>query len=272
MDLSDWHLAIGQVNFNQFTAPGWFSALVNLINIGVIFWMFVEVSPGPDPNQKQEDKWYSQLFTQEMFAFSVCTFIFMVIIADFAVFETILTIYTSKYYYWKALQNSILLAVCGTLSIGIFVIVSMKFLEKYIGERMLMLSGLVLLLLSLLSLAQWPFFQHNVPILQFYFGCLLQALGYPIASALLGTISSKVIHPKNQGAKMGWLNAAGYAARMVAPILASDVAWRFGGAGLLFPATAFLMGLAVAVVLIWYHQLVPHPDNMIHKTVTGAIQ
>lgn len=52
---------------------------------------------------------------------------------------------------------------------------------------------------------------------------------------------------------MGWMNSAGYAARMVGPIWASDLAWRFGGTfrlGEPSRLTHFLIRLPLAVR--WY--------------------
>jgi len=124
-----------------------------------------------------------------------------------------------------------------------------------------LILGFCCLAVSCLLLAVWPPIEDTVYMAQFIPGAVLQAVGYPISSAALNSLSSKVIHPKSQGSKMGILNSLGYLARMGGPVLASDVAWRFGGPLLLFFSMFGILLVIIAAIIIYYNRLVPHPES-----------
>jgi hypothetical protein len=108
---------VGFLHIDDFTLTGWFSAIVNISNIFVVYWLFVEVPHEEEDPTKKKVCMETQLSVKvvlrtgnavlqmaldrkELLAFTVCIFIFMVIIANFAVFETILTVYTELYFNW----------------------------------------------------------------------------------------------------------------------------------------------------------------------------
>jgi MFS transporter, ceroid-lipofuscinosis neuronal protein 7 len=72
-------------------------------------------------------------------------------------------------------------------------------------------------------------------------------------------IYSKVLNPKFQGTKMGWLTAGGSLARMLGPIWATH-AFHFGGGELLFLGTDALVIVSLFVLIIFYRNLGPHPS------------
>lgn len=117
-----------------------------------------------------------------------------------------------------------LLGGAGVVSIFTYIVISLPLVKK-LGDRTLLAIGLGLLILSLVGLARWPGLEEGMPLVQFYTACVLQAVGYPIASALLYSIFSKVLNPRAQGGKMGWLTAGGSLARMLSPIWATS-AWH----------------------------------------------
>ena len=61
---------------------------------------------------------------------------------------------------------------------------------------------------------------------------------------------------------MGILNSLGYLARMCGPVLASDVAWRFGGSLLLFFGMFGILAITILTVIIYYKRLIPHPESV----------
>jgi ceroid-lipofuscinosis MFS transporter 7 len=56
----------------------------------------------------------------------------------------------------------------------------------------------------------------------------LIGIGYPISSAYMFSIYSKVLNPAFQGTKMGYLTAGGSLARMLGPLWAV-MAYKYGG-------------------------------------------
>ncbi len=81
---------------------------------------------------------------------------------------------------------------------GFFGMLLFYLLRSQLGDRILLAIGLALVIVSLLGLARWPWFEHDMPMWQFVSACVVQAIGYPIASALLYSIFSKVLNPRSQ--------------------------------------------------------------------------
>jgi MFS family permease len=227
-----------------------------------IIWLLVSFYELPHTEADNKDAPQPALDWGETIPFAVCCWCFMVIIATFSIFETMLTIYTSGYYNWGVTQNGILLAIAGVIGIAVFVIIGLPWVNRLMGDRFMLVGGFSLLGISCILLSQWPVIEDTVLFPQFVIGAALQAIGYPVCSVALNSLSSKVIHPKAQGSKMGVMNSAGYLARMTGPILASDVAWRFGGSLLLFFGMFGILLTTISTIFIYYKRLVPHPESL----------
>jgi len=237
----------------DYTLVGWASCLVNAANLALLLWFFVEIPIAPQEHQSVHST------RRELISIFASIFIFMCIIANFAVFETIVTRYTLRFYGWKVVPNGMLLGAAGVVSILTYVVISLP-VVKQLGDRQLLAIGLVLLIVSLVGLARWPWFEKDMPIVQFIIASAIQAIGYPIASALLYSIFSKALNPRGQGGKMGWLTAGGSLARMVSPIWATS-AWHKGHATLLFFGTGGIVVAALVVEIAFWGFLVPHPES-----------
>ncbi|XP_071975492.1 major facilitator superfamily domain-containing protein 8 isoform X2 [Engystomops pustulosus] len=80
----------------------------------------------------------------------------------------------------------------------------------------------------------WCFYTPIVHLAQYITSDILIGLGYPVCSVMCYTLYSKIIGPKPQGVYMGWITAAGSAARTLGPVFVSEIythlgpRWTFG--------------------------------------------
>jgi len=107
---------------------------------------------------------------------------------------------------------------------------------------------------------EWPYkFQTHLTKEQFFVAAALIGIGYPISSAYMFSIYSKVLNPDYQGTKMGYLTAGGSLARMLGPIWATK-AFKYGGGELLFLGTNVLVIASLITLAATYDLLAPHPS------------
>lgn len=80
----------------------------------------------------------------------------------------------------------------------------------------------------------WCFYTPIIHLAQYITSDIFIGLGYPVCSVMCYTLYSKIIGPKPQGVYMGWLTAAGSAARTLGPVFVSEIythlgpRWTFG--------------------------------------------
>ncbi|XP_044129466.1 major facilitator superfamily domain-containing protein 8 [Bufo gargarizans] len=74
----------------------------------------------------------------------------------------------------------------------------------------------------------WCFYTPIIYFAQYITSDILIGLGYPVCNVMCYTLYSKVIGPKPQGVYMGWLTAAGSAARTLGPVFVSEIYTHLG--------------------------------------------
>ncbi|XP_075056048.1 major facilitator superfamily domain-containing protein 8 [Mixophyes fleayi] len=74
----------------------------------------------------------------------------------------------------------------------------------------------------------WCFYTPVIHLSQYLTSDILIGLGYPVCNVMSYTLYSKVIGPKPQGLYMGWLTAAGSAARTLGPVFVSETYTHLG--------------------------------------------
>jgi len=262
---------------NEYTAPGYLSVLFAIMNIFAILFAFKDTRDVKARLEKEKQKdtetasstasepkrpWYYQK-NQKLTPIFISIFLFAIVISIFAVFETILTELTKRYYGWEVKQNGYILGGTGILSIVVFVIISLPFIKKF-DDRKMVIFGFGNLTVALLFLANYgkPFnWEKDLPLWQFIIGSVFVSIGYPIASSLIYAIFSKILNPTSQGTKMGWLTAGGSLARMLGPIWAQAIWNGCGQEGMvLFLVTASISVVAMITLVVFFKKLDPHPD------------
>ncbi|KAN0033411.1 hypothetical protein ACTA71_002838 [Dictyostelium dimigraforme] len=273
------NFSIGQMVINKYTAPGYLSVLLAILNIVLVLVFFRDARDLEKRNLKStetvsllsinddndEDSGKQKNMDQRLKPIVLSIFLFMVVITIFAVFETVLTLMTLQYYNWGSTENYIILGASGIISVGIFIAISSPIIKRF-DDRKTALFGFTCLLIALVLLIN-----YNIPIgsrmtlpkWQFFIGSVFVSVGYPIASSLVYAIFSKVLNPNShtQGTKMGWLTAGGSLARMVGPLWSQEIWTATNQQGMeLFFVTAIITLIAIIVFIVFYKDLAPHPE------------
>lgn len=226
-----WSAALSKISFNigilhidAYTSVGWLSAFFALANALALIWIRFQELPHATANANVEpttDKEFKNIV--------IVLVLFFVTIGVFSIFETMASVVLAHFYDWTELQIGLLFVGASFVGVAAYLLVSKPFVTKRLEEKQLLIFGLVFTVLSLLALPSWTFAGEAVPPLaQFLAGALLLSFAYPISTVEIVILYSKVVHPKAQGTKMGWLTAAGSFSRMLCPIYASNV-WQWAG-------------------------------------------
>eukprot|EP01116_Phalansterium_solitarium_P000279 TRINITY_DN10179_c0_g1_i1.p1 TRINITY_DN10179_c0_g1~~TRINITY_DN10179_c0_g1_i1.p1 ORF type:complete len:499 (-),score=111.46 TRINITY_DN10179_c0_g1_i1:532-2028(-) len=248
---------IGRFVVNEYTAPALLAVITaggNLAMIPGITELKRKARGGPQAPKTQKREWI---------AMTVAMFLFFDVTAVFAVFESTCVLITQNDFGWRVWQNGILFFAAGAESVVIFIIISRPFWKRF-NDRSIFQVGMAIQVVGLCALATYgpPFnWETRLPIWQFLLGVGIMSIGYPVATALVYALFSKVIDPDFQGAKMGYHNASGCVARIVGPIWATS-AYAYtgpgGGGEILFFGTAGFVLLGVVVCAAFWRFLTPH--------------
>ncbi|XP_052795979.1 major facilitator superfamily domain-containing protein 8-like [Mya arenaria] len=164
------------LHFDMYTATGFFSAIVGIINIVLLIVVFKEHRVGVDeflPSQVQgasintyENDEEEEVRPLDLLAVISSITIFFSVLFVFAVFETIATPLSMHMFAWTKAQATlyigVILGCAGFVSIGVFVVI--KILSKRFNERYLLLGGFVLCFLGFVVYLPWG---HRYPEIQF---------------------------------------------------------------------------------------------------------
>jgi len=242
----------GDFHIDAYTSPGILSALFCFVNLVLVFFML-------NGTEKRGKK--VTLTTDEPLApIFVILFLFFASVSVFAIFETDFTILSNRDFGWGASKNSIYFLVAAVLSTIVYISIGTPKLKK-MEEKKATAVGFLLLIVGMLSFIVYRkpvHLEDRLTLLQIIVGGVLFSIGYPIASTYMFGLYSKILNPKVQGSKMGWITAAGSLARMLGPIWASN-ALKLGDT-ILFGGTALFLVVSVGVLGCTSYLLVPHRD------------
>jgi len=256
--LSLIHFRIGILTINQYTSPGYLSAIFCFACFFVVaFFMPTTVS-----SRKREEAIRSNTPDEKLVPVLLTLFLFFATVSVFAIFETDFTILSQRDFFWGAFQNSIYFLVAAIISTLMYGIIGVFPKLKTIDDRKATAFGLALLIGGMLCFVvydkPWKL-EKKLNMLQLVLGGVVYSIGYPIASTYIFALYSKILNPHIQGSKMGWITATGSLSRMLGPIWASN-ALDLWGDTVAFGGTAIFLLLAIAVLLASYSLLVPHKD------------
>uniref|UniRef100_A0A8D2CMZ9 Major facilitator superfamily domain containing 8 n=1 Tax=Sciurus vulgaris TaxID=55149 RepID=A0A8D2CMZ9_SCIVU len=154
-----------KLQVNMYTAPVLLSAFLGVVNIILIITVLREHRV-EDSGRQCKNINFEEARTDEVqvsqgnidhVAVVATNVLFFVILFIFALFETILTPLTMDMYAWTqeqaVLYNGIILAALGVEAVVIFM--GVKLLSKKVGERALLLGGLIVVWVGFFILLPW---------------------------------------------------------------------------------------------------------------------
>lgn len=283
-----------QLWVNMYTAPALLAAFFGIINILLVILVLREHFVDDHGNDIRAINYTSEEQVDvapeaegdiDQIAVFTSNVLFFVILFIFAVFETISTPLSMDMFSWTRKEavsyNGIILAAIGFESILVFVVV--KVVSARVGDRPLLLGGLIFIFVGFFILLpwgnqypkiQWADIQNNtrlaptqssntsleptgcpyqqawclftpvIHLAQYITSDILIGVGYPTCNVMSYTLYSKILGPKPQGVYMGWLTASGSGARTLGPVFVSQVYTNWG------PRWAFIVICGIVLVAI----------------------
>jgi len=255
--LSLLHFNVGVLVVNQYTSPGYLSAIFCLI----CFFIIAFYLPAITSQKKEDAKKVMNPGDEANPAIFISLFLFFSTVSVFAIFETDFTILSKRDFDWGSLSNSIYFLIAAVISTVMYAIIGASPKLKALDDRKAAACGLILLIFGMMCFIVYsrPLnWEDKLSLTQIAIGGAVYSIGYPIASTYIFALYSKILNPLIQGSKMGWITATGSLARMLGPIWASNALAL--GDTVVFGGTSIFLLVAVCVLFAGYKILVPHRD------------
>ncbi|XP_066288154.1 major facilitator superfamily domain-containing protein 8-like isoform X1 [Branchiostoma lanceolatum] len=155
-----------QLSINMYTGPGFLSAILGIINILLLIFVFKECKVADTAGlvvNSQEIEKSEEEGTVDYFAVAATNILFFVILFSFAIFETITTPLTIVMYAWTqsqaVLYNGIILGCLAVQSVC--VMIAIRILSKRFNEKRMMLVAFFIMLGSFIMLI--PYGNEPIP-------------------------------------------------------------------------------------------------------------
>ncbi|XP_033100651.1 major facilitator superfamily domain-containing protein 8-like isoform X2 [Anneissia japonica] len=295
---------VADLRFNVYTLPAVTNILLASIAFICVIFIFKEVHIDDVPQsemvhlthsgKKQSEKstrlsWFSGL---DIIGTVFLNVQFAAIVFTFGVKSTVAAAYGMHILGWSrqlATKNfgMIMFALAGT---AIVVVMVLGKLSKRIRERVFVLIGMALLLIS--SVLTIPFgpgtpkrptmgfndtSEHAgeggcpwkytwcdstpaIPLPQYVIALAIQAVGYPMFQSATTFIYAKSLHPKHQGLGMGVFSAMGNIGKLLGALYGSIVYSAYG-ARLAFGSTAIVICLIGVGNISLYSRFIPYTER-----------
>lgn len=151
---------------------------------------------------------------------ALCMVIFYIHYYSFAVQETIITPMVMMLYGWKQLEINLLFIGAGLVSL--ITSFSVRYLARYVEDRILLMTSIVIGFVGSLLLVDLPFNQA-LPIWRFLLGFSLITVAFPIGRNVVLGIYGNVLGDVNQGRWMGMIFAVSALPRVIGPFISLEL-------------------------------------------------
>jgi ferrochelatase len=232
---------LAQWGVNPFSAPALLAAILGLVNFVTIWRLFPEtLKAGVKSNYQRSInplKLFKPLPIRGVNLTNISYFFF---ITAFSGMEFTLTFLAVERLGYSSLDNAYMFIFIG-LIIGLTQGGYVRRKAHQVGEKKMALRGLVLIAPGLILLA----YTQSAGML--YGGLFFLAIGSAMAIPCLTTLVSFYLPPDMQGQGLGIFRSLGALGRVIGPIYASLVYWKFGSI-LAYLVGALLIFIPAAIV------------------------
>lgn len=216
---NDLDFNIGAIPFSENRNPGWICALLGVLTLPFLyFWKEVRPHEHLGDHTPRFHNIFRVFSYPERAGSLIVVFLILNGIActSYTVFETIGTPYTDDDFDWHTLQNSIMWAIIGMVSLSTLLL--LQVVTAFFHEHSVLLVSEVMLCVGYGIMIKWG---GLLSIGRFVAGTAIVCVGYTTCDTLIKTIYSKILEDHEQGLWMGFLNASYSIARTLAPPIAS---------------------------------------------------
>ncbi|EFX78858.1 hypothetical protein DAPPUDRAFT_305114 [Daphnia pulex] len=291
-----------QLYFDMYTGPAWLSVILAIINVFVFLpCMFTEYNIAREEGEylaglaakkdKEANKETPKLKDPDVIGLVTCIIVFASVQFNFIFLESVATLLTMEMLGWDE-QRAIVIVGIGFACAGLYsglIFSVMAPTSRKVGERVVMLAGILFLLLGPVALYPYngppPQFRCNgtgikiarnnhwpgcpncaqpwcetLPAItsgQMITGFALIVTGFPMGASMGNAIFSKILGPFPQGTWMGILGAGACLARVLCPISVTNLYSTYG-TWYAFGFMTLVMAVVLVIFLVFYKHLVPY--------------
>jgi len=218
------HVETGPLKLFPYSTPGYVSAIMGLIALGIILIFFKE------PLQ------HRRLVIDQNGSLSIITpsdasmpsplkailltliVIYFNVSSALAAFDTLATPITVDHYDWGVFENCLLWGCISIVALLSYLSINLKYKYK-ITDGIFIACYTLLQLVGFVLMLQWP----SAPLWRFLSGTAFFSWGFPVTQVLVVSTFSKLLGDQKQGPWMGALTATAAAARVAAPLWSAMV-------------------------------------------------
>ena len=164
-------------------------------------------------------------------------------------FETLGIAFADSHFGMEPTVAGSIVGICGIF--GVAMLLSMGRLAKIMSDFQMIVSGMVVMVLSVISLSGLEDGgDENNPTWRYWLAMVLMySIGYPIGHTAIIGLFSKIIGRKPQGTLLGWFATAGSAARVVFPLMSGYVA-HLASINLVFHILCAVLSLSILFTIL----------------------
>ncbi len=244
IDLRDYFPSLTQYGLNPFSMPALVAFLLSAVNFLFIVFKFKETLPkekrghGISYRSMNPIKILTPLPFKGVNGVNIGHFLFLL---AFSGMEFTLTFLALERFSYTPMDNGMMFIFIGVviaLTQGGYV----RRKAAIIGERKMAVKGLILIIPGLLciGLSQWPWLM--------FIGLFFLAVGSSCVIPTLTALVTLYTPAEEQGRSIGIFRSLGALARVIGPLLASVLYWRFGSTMPYIAGAIFLL-IPIAMVL-----------------------
>lgn len=251
IDLGKFFPSLVAWGVNPFSMPAALAALLACFNLYYLATKFKETLPREKRGKKREDRSINPLTLFRPLPYkgvNLTNFGHFLFLTAFAGMEFTLTFLAVERLGYTSMDNAYMFIFVGVL----IALVQGGYVRRKAhqkGEKAMALMGLAILLPGMVTIA----FAHSTWML--YFGLLFLATGSAMAIPTLTSLVSLYTPPEYQGKSIGIFRSLGALARVIGPLAASLIYWKYG------PSYPYLIGGIALFLPIAMVSLLPSPPK-----------
>lgn len=235
---------------NPFSTPAALAAILSFINFFTIYKMFPETLKvsGQKSHMQRSVNPFKLFRPLPIVGVNLTNLAYFFFIAAFSGMEFTLTFLAVERLNYTSMDNAYMFIFIGFV-IGMVQGGYVRRKAHAVGERKMSFNGLIAIIpgLILLAFAQGPVMLYS----GLFFLSLGSAMTIPCLTSLISFYSPKDM----QGQSLGIFRSLGALGRVIGPIYASLVYWKFGS------ITAYIMGAVILLIPAFIVKRLPDPKN-----------
>jgi ferrochelatase len=242
--------ALGIIGVNPFSVPALFAAALSFLNLFLLIFAFKETLPKNKRNQKSAlHRSANPFFLFKPLPFkgvNQTNFSYFLFICAFSGMEFTLTFLAVERFAYTSMDNAYMFVFIG-LIIGLVQGGYVRRKAHTVGEIKMSVMGLGILIPGLLLVG------YSISSFMMYAGLLFLAVGSAMVIPCITSLVSLYTPSTDQGHALGIFRSLGSLGRMIGPLSASLVYWKYGG------GVSYLVGAIAILIPLLLVRSLPKP-------------